>query len=238
MFPTPDDVASAVADLVGKTLRERPDVVLGLPAGRSPVAVYQRLRRRHASGELDFCHAGAFTLDEFVGLDRNHASSFHQFIVNHFLSGVNIPSSRIDTLNGAASNLDEECDRYEDALARAGGVGLQILGIGANGHIGFNEPADALIARTHRVTLLESTRQDNRALFGDDVARVPRDALTMGVGTILHADRIALMATGQSKAMSVERMIRGPITTRVPASLLQTHRRVEVYLDEDAARLL
>jgi glucosamine-6-phosphate deaminase len=159
-------------------------------------------------------------------------------MTRHLFGGINIHNRRIHSLNGAAADLDAECERYEDRLASVGGVGLQLLGIGANGHVGFNEPGDYLVARTHRVTLLEATRRDNARLFGGDPARVPREALSMGMGTILKADAILMIATGAAKAACVARMVQGPITTQLPASFLQTHRRVEVYLDRAAASRL
>jgi len=141
-------------------------------------------------------------------------------------------------LNGAAPDPQAECARYEQAIADAGGIGLQLLGIGTNGHIGFNEPARELAARTHRVTLKESTRRSNAALFGGDAGKVPKEALSMGMGTILHARRIVLIATGKSKTRCVDRMVNGPITTRMPASFLQLHANVELMLDEAAAAAL
>jgi glucosamine-6-phosphate deaminase len=227
-------VAHRVADLV----RNQPDLVVGVPAGRSPVGVYAELGRLCAAGEADFSRATAFAVDEFVGVPRNHHGSFHRFINEHFVARVNLPAQRFHSLNGAADDPDVECERYDAALERAGGLGLQLLGIGANGHVGFNEPASELMAHTHRVTLLESTRRANAALFGGDEARVPREGLTMGLGTILQAETVILIAAGAGKAESIERMIRGPITTHLPASLLQAHRRVEVYLDRDAASRL
>jgi glucosamine-6-phosphate deaminase len=149
--------------------------------------------------------------------------------------GVNIDPSRIHFLNGAATDLDAECDRYEEAIRGAGGIDLQVLGIGSNGHIGFNEPGDELIARTHRVQLFPSTRRDNASLFGNDPSRVPAEALSMGIGTILQARRIVLVATGAKKAACVAQTVNGRITTRVPASVLQVHCDVEVLLDRAAA---
>jgi glucosamine-6-phosphate deaminase len=156
----------------------------------------------------------------------------------HLFSGVNLAPERIHFLDGAARDLDTECERYEAEVAAAGGLGLQLLGIGANGHIGFNEPGAELAARTHRVTLADSTRRDNAALFGGDPANVPREALSMGVGTILKATEIVLIATGERKAQCIEQTVHGPVTTRLPASFLQLHPRVEFYLDRPAASKL
>jgi glucosamine-6-phosphate deaminase len=148
---------------------------------------------------------------------------------------VNLPPRRIQFLNGATHDVDRECRRYERAIERAGGIDLQILGLGMNGHIGFNEPARELAGRTHRVTLTRSTRRSNAALFGGEADRVPREALSMGMATILHARHIILIATGKSKAKCIERMVHGPITTKMPASFLQVHANVELMLDDAAA---
>ena len=238
VFDTADQVAAALAQRVADALRQRPGIVLGLPTGRTPVATYAELRRRHVAGEADFSRASTFNLDEFAGIPPSHPGSFRQFMEKHLFGAVNLARDRIHFLNGAAADLDEECRRYEREIEAAGGIDLQLLGIGANGHIGFNEPGEALTASTHRVTLAESTRRDNATLFGDDPARVPREALSMGVGTILKASTLVLVAMGERKAQCIERTVNGPVTTRLPASLLQLHRHAELYLDRAAARLL
>ena len=238
IFNTADEVVRAVAERVRDALRRQPELVLGVPAGRTPIGAYAELARLHAAGEVDFSAATAFCVDEFAGTARTHPSSFHHFLTARLFTHVNLQPERIHSLNGVADDLDAECARYEDELSRAGGVDLQLLGIGRNGHIGFNEPGDGLIARTHRVSLREETRRDNAALFGGDASRVPSEALTIGIGTILSSDQVLLIATGASKAECVERMIRGPITTRVPASFLQLHSRVEICLDRTAASRL
>jgi glucosamine-6-phosphate deaminase len=238
IFETAAAAAHALADRVVDRLGMAPHSVFGLPTGRTPVDAYARLRQLHAAGHADFANATTFNLDEFVGLAPKHPGSFHSYMEVHLFRGINIDPARVHFLHGAASNLDVECDRYEAAIETAGGIDLQILGLGTNGHIGFNEPADHLAARTHRVTLHESTRFDNAALFGGDVAQVPREALSMGMATILNARSIVLVATGQRKAPAVERMLHGPLTTHMPASLLQTHRDVAIYLDAAAASRL
>jgi glucosamine-6-phosphate deaminase len=148
---------------------------------------------------------------------------------------VNLDPSRINFLDGVAPDLDAECRRFERAIAAAGGIDLQLLGIGTNGHIGFNEPGRELVGPTHRVRLKESTRRSNAGLFAGDAAKVPEEALSIGVGTILKAKRIVLIATGKSKARCIERVLNGPITTKLPASFLQVHRDVELMLDAAAA---
>ena len=238
IFENADQAAQALARRIAAVLRSDPDVVLGLPTGRSPVAAYAELRRMHAAGRVDFSRASTFNLDEFAGIAADHPGSFRRFMEEHLFRGVNVDRDRVHFLDGAAADFDAECERYEAAIDAAGGIGLQILGIGANGHIGFNEPGEALAARTHRVTLHEVTRRENAALFGGDAGSVPREALSMGMATILRARRIVLIATGERKAGCVERATRGPLTTRLPASFLQTHRDVELFLDRAAAALL
>ena len=238
IFDNPDQVAAALARRVADALRANPSIVLGLATGRTPVATYAELRRLHAAGEADFARASTFNLDEFAGIAAEHPGSFRRFMETHLFQAVNLSPDRIHFLNGASADLDEECRRYERAIEAAGGIDLQLLGIGANGHIGFNEPADALSADTHRVTLADTTRRDNAALFGGDPSHVPREALSMGVGTILKASTLVLVAMGERKAKCIERTVRGPVTTRLPASLLQLHRHAELYLDRAAATLL
>jgi glucosamine-6-phosphate deaminase len=238
IFDGPDDAAVAVARRIAHALTRNPALVVGLPTGRSPIGAYAQLRRLHAAGEVDFARATTFNLDEFAGIAPTHPGSFRAFMDQHLFGAINLPPDRIHFLNGAAEDLDVECETYEAAIEATGGIDLQLVGIGRNGHIGFNEPADALTARTHRVRLAESTRRDNAALFGGDTARVPREALSMGMGTILKAGTLLLIATGERKAECVERALRGPISTHLPASFLQLHRRVELYLDREAAARL
>ena len=237
IFDSEPQLATALADRIATAVREQPRIVLGLPTGRTPIATYAELRRLHARQGLDFANVSTFNLDEFVGIDANHPGSFRYYMQEHFFSGVNVAPERIHFLNGMARDIEAECVRYERDIAAAGGIDLQVLGIGANGHIGFNEPADELMARTHRVTLHEETRRDNAEPFGDP-ARVPREAVSMGMGTILKVRELILVATGERKARCIERMIHGPLTTHLPASFLQLHPNAAVYLDRSAASLL
>ena len=235
---TREETSAAVAGRVVRGLAQRPALVLGLPTGRTPVAAYAELRRQHARGDADFSRAVTFNIDEFAGIPAAHPGSFRTFMERHLFSGINLPPSHMHLLDGAAEDLDAECRRYDAAIDAAGGLNLLLLGIGANGHIGFNEPGDELVAGTHRVRLAESTRRDNAPLFGGDPAQVPHEALSMGMGSILNAAAIVLIATGARKARCIERTVNGPLTTRLPASFLQLHRHVELYLDRDAARAL
>lgn len=238
VFETDDAAARALAHCVSCAIRQKPALVLGLAAGRTPVATYEQLRLMHRAGALDLYGVTTFNLDEFVGITPSHPGSFRTFMDAHLFGGLGLHPDQIRFLDGSASDLDAECERYEVAIDAAGGIDLQILGIGANGHIGFNEPGDDLPARTHRVTLADSTRRDNAALFDGDPSRVPREALSMGVGTILKAAAVVLLATGARKAQCIERTVNGPLTTRLPASFVQMHRDVELYLDTAAALLL
>lgn len=238
IYETATEASRALARRVADTLRRTPDLVLGLPAGQTPVETYSEISRLHSAGEADFSQATTFLLDEFVGLDSSQAGSFRRFLTEHLLSRINLDPNRTYSLNGVASDLDVECERYEETIAATGGLDLLLLGIGVNGHIGFNEPGETLVARTHRVTLLETTRRENAGPFGGVASRVPSEALSIGMGTILRAETIVILAIGERKASAVARMLRGPVTTTLPASFLQLHRRVEVYLDRAAAAAL
>jgi len=238
VFPDERALAKALAVRIASALREHPRLVLGLPTGRTPVRLYHELGTLHARGGVDFSRATTFNLDEFWGLDADHPGSYRTFMEQHLFSRVNIAPERINFLRSDAADPDAECARYERAIAEAGGIDLQILGIGTNGHIGFNEPARELVARAHRVTLKASTRRSNATLFGGHVERVPAEALSVGMATILNARKVVLIATGKSKARCIARLVRGPITTKMPASFLQLHPDVEIVVDQAAASSL
>ena len=235
VFSTPDSVARALAKDIAKALTSKPSLVVGLPTGRTPIPLYRELVRLHQLGRADFARAATFNLDEFLGLPAGDPRSYRTFMRRHLFDHVNLTARRIHVLNAATPDVTRECAAYERAIARAGGIDVQILGLGSNGHIGFNEPAPALVAWTHRTRLRAATRRANAALFGHRAGAVPREALSMGMATILHARRIVLVATGASKAGCVQRMAAGPITPRVPASFLQLHPQAELWLDRAAA---
>jgi glucosamine-6-phosphate deaminase len=238
IFPDDNAMARAVALRVTKLVAAKPAAVLGLPTGRTPVHLYAHLRALAAAGKLDFSRVTTFNLDEFHGLPPEHPASYRRFMEHHLFAHVNVTRKRIHFLNGMNSDAARECRRYESAIARAGGIDLQILGIGTNGHIGFNEPATGLQSNTHLARLKPETRRSNANLFDGRVSAVPREALSMGVGTILRARTVILMANGSRKADAVKATVEGPVTTRMPASLLQLHRHVELILDEAAASTL
>ena len=234
-YPHEQALAAALARRIADAIVRTPRLVVGLPTGRTPLAMYAELVRLTRAEHIDWSRVRTFNLDEFVGLGDSVPGSYRAFMQERLFAHVNILREHIGFLDGRAADLDAECARYERAIDAAGGMDLVVLGIGANGHIGFNEPADSLAARTHRVKLDEETRAGNALWFGGDTSRVPREALTMGMATILSAREIALMATGEPKADAVCAMLEGGITTRLPASFLQLHPRVSVLLDEPAA---
>ena len=223
-------MAARLAD----ALEANPDLVFGLATGRTPIALYDELARLSVSRALDWSAATTFNLDEFVGIGPEEPGSYRRFMQEHLFQHTNLRPERINFLVGTA-DPDEECRRYERAIARAGGIDIQILGIGTNGHIGFNEPAPGLEARTHRVTLTLETRRSNAALFGGRLDQVPAEALSMGMATILQARMLILLAHGQRKAQVVAAVVDGPLTTEVPASFLQLHHDVDLILDTEAA---
>jgi glucosamine-6-phosphate deaminase len=227
--------SSALAHWLARTLSRHPSLVLGLPTGRTPIALYDELVRLHRKGRADFRRATTFNLDEFVGVAPDAPGSYAAFMRRHFFDHVNVRPSRRHIPNGAAPDLDTEAARYEQSLHDAGGLDIVIVGVGKNGHIGFNEPGRLLVARTHVARLRGATRRGNAWLFDGRWRDVPARAVSMGMGTILGARHVVLLATGKAKAAIVRQALTGPITTRVPASLLQAHPNVIVVLDRPAA---
>jgi glucosamine-6-phosphate deaminase len=235
VYPHDRTASRALARHIADAIRIKPDLVLGLPTGRTPVGFYHELSALAERKYVEFKHVTTFNLDEFLGIPPSHPGSYRRFMETHLFSRVDIAPSQINFLAGDAPDPDAECERYEQAIANAGGIDVQILGIGTNGHIGFNEPAAGLQARTHQVTLRPESRRSNASLFNGDLSAVPRAALSMGMATILQAEAIVLLATGQSKASCVARLLCGDITTQLPASFLQLHSAVDIVLDAAAA---
>jgi glucosamine-6-phosphate deaminase len=234
-YPTDAALAESLARLLIDTIRRLPEVVLGVPTGRTPLATYTELVRLSREEHVDWSAVRTFNLDEFVGLGPATQGSYRRFMDERLFRHVNMTAANIGFPDGTAQDLQGECERYERAITTVGGIDVMLLGIGNNGHIGFNEPAETLEARTHRVTLDEPTRAANALWFDGDLARVPREALTMGMGTILRARTIVLIATGEPKADVVSAMLYGGVSTRVPASFLQLHPQVTVMLDQSLA---
>jgi glucosamine-6-phosphate deaminase len=233
VLPSAEAVCQHAADLVAETLAAKPDAVLALPAGNTPRPIYAELVRRHRAGGLSFARASAFALDEYVGLPADHPASFRRFIRDQLIDRVDLPAGRFDGPDGQAANLAFECDRYERAIAGAGGLDLALLGIGANGHVAFNEPPAPPASRTRVVALAVGSRSAAAASFGGDP--VPVEALTMGIATILAARRCVLVATGAGKADAISRMLTQPPTPALPASALQLHQDATVVVDRAAA---
>ncbi len=238
VFRTAEDAAHAAAIAIAAQLTRKPASVLGLPTGRTSLEVYDDLARLHQSGDADFSQAHTFNLDEFVGLPSTDKRTYCAFMQKHLFTRINLPGSHVHFLNGSAHDYDRECERFEREIADLGGMDLLLLGIGANAHIGFNEPARILHARSHKTRLALGTRRANVSFFGGRLDRVPREALTMGIGTMLDARAIVLIATGRDKARAIGSMFDGHISTEQPASVLQLHPNVEVILDLPAAEKL
>ena len=237
VYPDARTAARVVATRLAADIRRKPDLVLGLPTGRTPIALYEELAQISRAQGLDWSKVTTFNLDEFVGVPHEHPGSYRQFMQHHLFRHVNLSPERINFLNGAV-NPDGECTRYEQAIAAAGGIDVQVLGIGTNGHIGFNEPDRELQSRTHRVALTEETRHSNASLFGGDTSLVPKEALSMGMATILQARSLILLAHGEHKAGCIKRVLTGQLTTDLPASFLQLHHDADIILDTPAAAQL
>ena len=226
------------ADAIEVLLARKPAAVLGLATGSSPLAIYDELVARHAAGRLSFGRARGFTLDEYVGLPADHPERYRTVIDTVFVSRVDFAPGAVQGPDGLATDIPAACAQYEDAIAEAGGVDLQILGIGTDGHIGFNEPGSSLASRTRIKTLTRQTRIDNARFFDDDIEQVPTHCLTQGLGTIMAARHVILVATGRSKAEAVHHLVEGSVSAMWPASILQHHPHVTVLLDGAAARRL
>ena len=231
-------VGTIGADTVEQLLRRRPDAVLGLATGSSPLPAYAELIRRHRDEGLSFARARAFTLDEYVGLPPDHPQRYRNVIAREFSDQVDFAPDAVQGPDGLASDIPAACAAYEAAISDAGGVDLQILGIGSDGHIAFNEPGSSLASRTRIKTLTEQTRLDNARFFDDDVDAVPRHCLTQGIGTIMTARHLVLMATGRGKSEAIHHLVEGPISAMWPATVMQLHPHVTVIVDDAAASRL
>lgn len=233
-----EEVNLQAAQLIANAIKKKPAVTLGLATGSTMVGLYQHLVKMHKQGGIDFSRVVTFNLDEYLGLPGTHPQSFHHFMHEHFFRHVNVQHRNIHVPDGMIrSNYEQYCASYEQAIRDAGGVDLQLLGIGRNGHIGFNEPTSSLASRTRLKVLSRETLDDNARFFGPG-EESPRCAITMGIGTILEARKILLLATGEAKAEAVAKSIEGPITCAVSASALQLHPDVTFLLDEPASSKL
>lgn len=229
-----EEMSREGAKLVADLVRKKPDCVLGFATGNTPLGTYAELIRMHKEEGLDFSKVTTFNLDEYVGLLTTHEQSYHHFMWKNLFGHINVDPRYVHVPNGAAENLAEQCDWYEAQIEEFGGIDLQILGIGANGHIAFNEPGSSLGSRTRIKTLKEKTRRDNARFFAS-VEEVPEYAITMGVGTIMEAHGLLLMASGQEKADAVKATVEGPVTAWYPATIVQMHRFATILIDREAA---
>jgi glucosamine-6-phosphate deaminase len=232
-----EEISKEAARLIAELIQKKPNCVLGLATGSTPLGFYKELIRMHNEERLDFSQVTTFNLDEYVGLPRGHSQSYYNFMHENLFKHININQNSIHIPNGMAEDIEQECEDYEKEIARAGGIDLQVLGIGANGHIAFNEPLSSLGSRTRIKTLTEKTRRDN-ARFFSSMDEVPKYAITMGVGTIMETRSIILLASGKSKAEAICKTVEGPITAMVPATMVQMHARAIIIVDVEAASLL
>jgi glucosamine-6-phosphate deaminase len=235
--PTKDAAALLVARVIAHDLRANPHLVLGLATGKTMECVYRHLVRMHKDEGLDFSVCRTFNLDEYVGLPPENEHSYRFYMNEHLFNQVNVDKRSTHLPNGMAADLDAECQRYEASIQKFGGIDLQLLGIGKAGHIGFNEPLSALRSRTRVKALTPTTVKQNAPFFGGE-NKMPRRAITMGVGTIMEARRCVLLATGDSKADVLAQAVEGPITSMVTATALQLHPRCTVVVDEEAGAKL
>ena len=232
-----DDLSRKAAEIIAAQIKSKPDSVLGLATGSSPVGTYKELVKMYESGELDFSRISSINLDEYVGLDGTSDQSYRFFMNDNLFDHVNIDKSNTNVPNGKAEDRDAECSRYDALRSEIGPIDMQLLGIGENGHIGFNEPSDEFIYETHVVTLTDSTIMANSRLFADP-ADVPRYAMTVGMETIMTAKKVLLVANEAKKAQALRDTVSGPVTPRVPASILQQHPDVTIIADAEALSLI
>ncbi|HIE28898.1 TPA: glucosamine-6-phosphate deaminase [Candidatus Poribacteria bacterium] len=232
-----EELSKEAAQIVKAALQRKPNLVLGLATGSTPVGTYQELIRMHKEEGLDFSKVVTFNLDEYVGLPPSHEQSYNYFMYDNLFNHINVNPQNIHIPNGVVPDLDAHCEWYERQIQKAGGIDIQILGIGSDGHIAFNEPGASLASRTHVEGLAESTIKDN-ARFFEREEDVPRFAITMGVATILEARHCILLANGENKADAVAKCVEGPITSQITSSALQMHPKATIIIDEPAASKL
>lgn len=229
------DASIAAARVVARLVKEKPNAVLGLATGSTPLILYKELIRMHKEDGLDFSQVTTFNLDEYVGLPREHDQSYHRFMWDNLFSHINILPERVHIPDGMAEDIPHFCETYESAIKAGGGIDIQILGIGSDGHVGFNEPTSSFGSRTRIKTLTQQTVADNARFFDGDKGLVPRHCITMGIGTIMDAHMNIMLAFGEGKAGAIAEMVEGPVAAMMPASILQHHPRAKVFIDHAAA---
>lgn len=230
------EIGVAAAELYKELINSNPNAVLGLATGATPVPTYQKLIELYNNGEISFKGITTFNLDEYCDLDKHDKNSYYTFMHENLFNHVDIKEENVNFLDGNAEDCDAESKRYAAAIKAAGGIDLQLLGIGTNGHIAFNEPADKFTDEAFKVTLTQSTIDSNQQYFGD--VPMPRYAMTMGIGSIMRSKKILLIATGEKKAKAIKAMVSGEVTPQIPCSILNEHSDVIIMLDKAAASLL
>lgn len=237
VFEDYESISARAADVVSEQIRRKPDSVIGFATGSTPLGLYEHLIRNHRERGLDFSKITTFNLDEYVGLPPTHPQSYHHFMWENLFDHINVNESRVYIPHGMTDDVEEFCQWYERQIEEAGGIDLQILGIGANGHLAFNEPGSSLGSRTRIKTLTEKTVRDNARFFADGES-VPHQAITMGIGTIMDAETVLLLASGEKKAQAIRDALEGPVTGMCPATVVQMHRFAHILLDGEAASRL
>ncbi len=226
------------ARVVARLIQEKPNAVLGLATGSTPLMLYKELIRLHKEEALDFSRVTTFNLDEYIGLPADHAQSYNRFMQDNLFSQLNIKPENVHIPDGMTTNVPAFCADYERSIKAVGGIDLQVLGIGSDGHVGFNEPTSSFASRTRIKTLTRQTVTDNARFFGGDESKVPHHCITMGIGTIMDARMNLMLAFGQSKASAVAATVEGPVSSMMPASILQHHPAAKLFIDEAAASQL
>ncbi len=237
IFNNTEEIAQAASEIIINKVKSTPDAILGLATGASPVATYKKLIAAYNNGEVSFKDVKTFNLDEYCSIPATDKNSYYTFMHENLFNFIDVKEENIHVPNGNPENAEEYCASYDASIKEAGGIDIQVLGIGRNGHIGFNEPADEFTAGTYKVQLTESTIEANKIYFESE-NDVPREAITMGVQSIINAKEIILIAEGDAKAQAIHDMIKGEVSPSCPASILQKHNNVHIFIDKAAAALL
>lgn len=232
-----DEIAHKVSEMIINKIKEKPDAILGLATGASPVKTYEKLIEAYKKGEISFKDVKTFNLDEYYHLPKSNKNSYYTFMHENLFNSIDIKEENTHVPDGNPADADSYCKEYDKSIDDAGGIDIQLLGIGRNGHIGFNEPSDHFTSGTYKVSLTPSTIEANRIYF-DSEEEMPREAITMGVESILKAKTVILIATGKFKAEAVRDMVKGKVSPSCPASVLQKHPDAYIFVDEEAASLL
>lgn len=236
IFKSAEEIGAAVARIFVDEVKNNPSCVLGLATGATPIPTYESIKKLHKEENVSFKDVKTYNLDEYCDLPKSDKNSYYTFMHEQLFNGLDILEENVHFLDGNAGDCETECKKYDTQINEAGGIDIQLLGIGNNAHIGFNEPADTFTDGSFKVKLTESTINANKIYFDENA--MPRFALTMGVKQIMNAKKIILIATGEKKAEAIKNMVKGPVTPQVPASVLQEHNDVLIFLDEAAAALI